>query len=309
MSMAQKNLMKKLICVHNGALGDFITVWPSLLALSRWAGTPLYWAGKHSYFPWAKPLGFSLCDGQTLRAVESLYAAAEWPPALADALIVWFTLRRAPAATRHEQLWTVSTMPVSGYCPPREIAAASLAARGAPPAPDWERIWRSLFGHWSGQNSNTILLFPGAGHKAKQWPLIKFFELAKVLQAQGWSPRFVLGPAEVERGLDIQDWPTEKPENFKALSAVLCECRAVCGNDCGPMHLAAAHGAPGVVLFGPTSARQWGPPGLIPVRTSVHCRPCTLTTADIPCQNPACISNISVAMASKALNSVLRAVY
>lgn len=38
------------------------------------------------------------------------------------------------------------------------------------------------------------------------------------------------------------------------------------GGDSGPLHLASLCGLPGVALFGPTSARQWGRPPDHPAR-------------------------------------------
>jgi ADP-heptose:LPS heptosyltransferase len=47
----------------------------------------------------------------------------------------------------------------------------------------------------------------------------------------------------------------------RALGALLRKARAYVGNDSGVSHLAAAFGAPSIVLFGPTDPRVWAPLG------------------------------------------------
>jgi ADP-heptose:LPS heptosyltransferase len=44
------------------------------------------------------------------------------------------------------------------------------------------------------------------------------------------------------------------------LSALVAHARCVVSGDTGIAHLAASFGTPSVVLFGPTSPAEWGPP-------------------------------------------------
>jgi hypothetical protein len=145
------------------------------------------------------------------------------------------------------------------------------------------------------QGKHDALLFPGAGHPAKQWPLVQFFELADWLLAQGWSVQFVLGPAEVERGMTVQPHPALRPTTLEELQDLLLAAGLVVGNDSGPMHLAGMLGVPGVALFGPASELQWGPVGLGLVSLDHSCRPCT-RTGRISCRQPRCMLDLSQEM-------------
>jgi ADP-heptose:LPS heptosyltransferase len=44
------------------------------------------------------------------------------------------------------------------------------------------------------------------------------------------------------------------------LAAIVAHAGAVCSGDTGIAHLATAFGTPSVVLFGPVSPAEWGPP-------------------------------------------------
>ncbi len=47
---------------------------------------------------------------------------------------------------------------------------------------------------------------------------------------------------------------------FGRLSALVADARAVVSGDTGIAHLAVAHAAPSVTLFGPVPPSRWGPP-------------------------------------------------
>ncbi len=129
-----------------------------------------------------------------------------------------------------------------------------------------------------------ILLAPGAAFSwTKRWPPERFGRLAAMLSAAGSTPAFAIGPGEEPLaakavaeapgtpvlGADLD--PVE-------LAALFSYARAVVANDSGPMHLAAAVGAPVVAIFGPTdpgrTAPSGSPAGIID--RYVFCSPCFL---------------------------------
>ena len=143
----------------------------------------------------------------------------------------------------------------------------------------WPATWKDLFGKWTGNfeqefagpqlgqigpgsKSKQVGLIPGAGHIAKQWPLEKFELLAQMLDDAGYDPVYLLGPVEQERNILPQKARAEYPSPPPVLAQRMLKMRAVIACDAGPAHLAAMHGVPGVVLFGPTCARTWAPAGL-----------------------------------------------
>jgi lipopolysaccharide heptosyltransferase III len=119
-------------------------------------------------------------------------------------------------------------------------------------------------------DARVVLLFPGSGSPHKNWPAENFVALAGAL-APPMRALMVLGPAEValeptlmpplrERGIA---WFRDQPLGTIAGLARLAA--GFVGNDSGVSHLAAAAGAPGVAIFGPTDAERWSPLGRVRV--------------------------------------------
>lgn len=84
------------------------------------------------------------------------------------------------------------------------------------------------------------------------------------------------------------------------LAALFSRARVVLGPDSGPLHLAAAVGAPTVALFGPADPvefRPWGQSDKHYVLTSdIGCRPCRVLDwgDDDPANHP-CVQDITLA--------------
>lgn len=312
---------EKIIVVHNGALGDFLSAWPAIYALTRHynpaqqksnnvqASPEFVFAGKRAWLPWLLPLGFKAAEPAIQQAIDSLYIAAKWPGELEHAKIFWFCLQAPPLELRHPNLVFLPALDFgaeragsasSGASVEGTYFQESLAAKqsmsgvmqnlrfhlraclgstvwplgetGEPgkAGQSWHQAWQEFFGGWgqgAGPQSREIGLVPGAGHRKKQWPLPCFEEVASILKEQGFSPVFLFGPAEEERGLHLskagQDaFRAECPTPAQALGQRLLQLRLIIACDGGPAHLAAMHGVPGLVLFGPTRHDVWAPPGL-----------------------------------------------
>lgn len=104
-----------------------------------------------------------------------------------------------------------------------------------------------------------VLLFPGSGSPKKNWPLERFIALARSLAP---SPvLMVLGPAECHFRAALADFPCLIEPTLGCLAGLAQQALGFVGNDSGVSHLAAAAGAPGVVIFGPTSPARWRPLG------------------------------------------------
>jgi heptosyltransferase-3 len=110
--------------------------------------------------------------------------------------------------------------------------------------------------------SNLIVIFPGSGSPGKNWPADKFVALASTLSLSNRaSVVVILGPAEAsiepifrEAGICVL-----KDLDLPTVAAVARLASAFVGNDSGVSHLAAAAGASGVVIFGPTDPARWRP--------------------------------------------------
>jgi ADP-heptose:LPS heptosyltransferase len=290
----------KVILIHNGAIGDFLNVWPSAWAISKaLPAAQLCWTGSSDRLRWLEPLGFSPCPPEIRRALDRLHGAALWPDVLKDWLAFWFVIDKIPDIAQGSGCRFVKAInPEAGSNPAshvRECYASNLAACGVPTPKDWLKDFRRFFA--SGRTpGDTVLLFPGAGHPTKQWPLVQFFLLSGMLRQAGFEPVCVAGPAELERGMVLQGMNVAVPGSLKELEDLILAARAVVGGDTGPMHLAGMLGVPGVSLFGPTSFAQWGPVGMREVGLTLPCSPCTATCADLNCGNPRCLGEITPAM-------------
>ncbi len=108
--------------------------------------------------------------------------------------------------------------------------------------------------------SNLTVIFPGSGSPAKNWPADKFAALASTLSNRA-SVAVILGPAEIsiEPIFRESGVPVWKHLDLPTVAAIARAASAFVGVDSGVSHLAAATGASGVVLFGPTDPARWRP--------------------------------------------------
>jgi heptosyltransferase-3 len=112
----------------------------------------------------------------------------------------------------------------------------------------------------------TIAIHPGSGSARKNWPLARFVELARRLEARGGRIAWIEGPAERGGMPDAGPGAAGAAQIWRGLSlpvlgARLSRCALFVGNDSGISHLAAAVACPSVVLFGATSPSVWAPRG------------------------------------------------
>jgi ADP-heptose:LPS heptosyltransferase len=110
--------------------------------------------------------------------------------------------------------------------------------------------------------SNLVVIFPGSGSPAKNWPADKFAALASTLSKPS-SVAVILGPAEtsMEPVFREASIPVLKDLDLPTVAAIASIASAFVANDSGVAHLAAAVGASGVVIFGPTDPVRWRPIG------------------------------------------------
>lgn len=292
----------KVILIHNGAIGDFLNVWPSAWAISKSLPTArLCWAGGLDRLRWLEPLGFSPCPPAVRNALDLVYGAPSWPDVLKGWRKFWFVIDKRPDIAQDDQCRFMKAVTGGGSLSHvRECYATGLAKCGIPTPGGWVEDFRQFFAS-NRTPGDTVLLFPGAGHPTKQWPFVQFFLLAGMLRQEGLEPICVVGPAELERGMVPQGMSVAAPDSLNELEDLILKARAVVGGDTGPMHLAGMLGVPGVPLFGPTSFAQWGPVGMREMSLSLPCSPCTSTCADLNCGNPRCLGEITPAMVMKEL--------
>jgi heptosyltransferase-1 len=108
-----------------------------------------------------------------------------------------------------------------------------------------------------------VILNPGAGWGAKQWPASRYGEVARKLAQQGIRSIINFGPKEdtLAKEAETASAGTAEAMSFSIgeLIALTRHARLFIGGDTGPMHLAAALHVPVVTLFGPTDPARNGP--------------------------------------------------
>jgi heptosyltransferase-1 len=143
---------------------------------------------------------------------------------------------------------TPSTRPsVRLTVPASDVVASAHALLGGPEVP-------------------FALCNPGAGWPNKQWPAQRFGHLAdRLLAEQGlrtlvlWGPGEASLAAEVVRASETDAAVMAPQSEIPDILALARAARVVVAGDTGPLHLAAAVGAPLVGLYGPTPPERNGP--------------------------------------------------
>lgn len=155
----------------------------------------------------------------------------------------------------------------------------------------------------SGFNEATplALVHPAAAFETKRWDVQNFARVTEYLHAR--SLKCVAVAARNEAGI-VSDLVRESAAPVQALTdlslqevtALAARSRLFVGNDSGIAHIAAAVGAPSVVIFGSSNITHWRPWASGPseaVREELACQPCPgYTCAEF--DQPECIRRVAV---------------
>ena len=113
------------------------------------------------------------------------------------------------------------------------------------------------------QAGELVILNPGAGWGAKQWPPERYGLVAKQLVDDGLRVVVNYGPGEEQLAAAVESASAGSAQavscSISELIALTRRARLFIGGDTGPMHLAAALKIPVVALFGPTNPARNGP--------------------------------------------------
>ena len=135
-------------------------------------------------------------------------------------------------------------------------------------------------------SAKSIILFPGARHFTKRWPLEYYEALIRlILKKTAWNVIIGgdAGEAEYIRGMVILSHPrvTNICGKYSLLDTIVLirHCDFVVSNDSAPMHIAALFGKPQVAIFGNTHRRfgfaPLNPTAVIIENNDLKCRPCS----------------------------------
>jgi ADP-heptose:LPS heptosyltransferase len=194
--------------------------------------------------------------------------------------------------------------------PRQEIPPGQLVVTAANEA--WWQEKRTSLG--IPREREYALLHPAALYSTKQWAPENFAALGAWLERETQlQVVYSCGPGE-SSVLDALERtagsPTRRLEGMALgrFAAALAGARLFVGNDSGPAHMATALGRPGVVIFGSSSSRIWGP--WRPrgtwriVQNPYDCNPCPGDRC-YRFQRPECILSVTFEQVRSAVEAVL----
>jgi ADP-heptose:LPS heptosyltransferase len=338
--------MKRLLVIRFGALGDLLHLSPSLEAVKaahpeleiHLLTSPMYQSlasllpGVDKVWLWEKKSGWPglLKAALDLRA-SRMDAVVNLHPSLKSWLLTQI-VRPIRKAVYHKQKLKVKgqaqrALPrrhavTDFYQPFRCLLGLPKDDAMTPRLPLPAALAETLPAKATGERWIGIIPGVGAKRSNRAWESESYVALiAQLLRHSEWPNLKILligGPDEqplaqrlleavpgshsdtVQSHCGLHDIPTT--------AALLSHCDLVIGGDTGPLHLAAAVGAPIVSIYGPTALARTGPVGNQPIQSltppeALACWPCELPTC--PYTGPehlACMKQIGV-------NEVLSAVF
>jgi ADP-heptose:LPS heptosyltransferase len=138
---------------------------------------------------------------------------------------------------------------------PLDISEAQRVPRLVTTFEDDREVDRLLRKSKAAADAPLVGLFPGAGHESRRWPLEKFAQLADSLSRNDRvQPIVFVGPEEAKIISEIRAaFPSSAVVldrlSIRQLAAMQARLAVFVSNDTGPLHIAAAVGAPVVLLL------------------------------------------------------------
>ena len=190
--------------------------------------------------------------------------------------------REGPARLFHSQhVQTKGAHVIEQYCSLAEATLADLNCRALPDTTA-ERGCRDanpderddflprdtaaegiISGRLNNNKSPIVLINPGSGWGAKEWPAERYGEVCRGLAAEGANVLVNYGPGEEHLAKGVQDSSSGAAQpitcSIGELIAITRRASLFIGGDTGPLHLAATLGIPVVAIFGPTDPARNGP--------------------------------------------------
>jgi heptosyltransferase-3 len=161
-------------------------------------------------------------------------------------------------------------------------------------------------------NEPIAMIHPTAAFDTKQWAVENFARVNKELRDRDLAPVIVVAPNEKQTAQSLTEESSAGRLTLSDLSlpevtALAGRARLFVGNDSGIAHIAAAAGAPCVVIFGSSNRNHWRPWTTQPneiVFEEMACQPCPgYSCAEF--EKPECILRVPVERVVAAIDRIL----
>ncbi|MFZ1202088.1 MAG: glycosyltransferase family 9 protein [Desulfobacterales bacterium] len=305
---------KRLLIIHQGALGDFVVTFPVLKALgaiypridgicrSSFGRLAIDLGVLQAAFALESARFASLYTDRIEPAVDTLVSAYGSRLLFSFSEVLENSLKKIGGGRVFRvQPWPGATDRghITAFLSRQVLASGLLTGE---PRHRFARALAHLQTAAIGKRrpGHRVLVAPGAGSVKKRWPLAGFLRVAAELKARGLTPLVLLGPAEEDLEGELKKIPEwcrhlVKPATLRDLIGVLESAAGYIGNDSGVSHLAAFLGLPSLVIFGPSDPDRWRPFGdhVHLVCATRPCSPCFGTENKVCRQEGACLEDIS----------------
>lgn len=277
-------MFDRALVLRGGALGDFILTLPVLGALR--AARP----GAHievMAYPAVAPLALQPSYADAIRSIEYGPLAGFFarngtldadlsahfggfdlvvsylydPDAILRENLARAGVRRLLEGVARPQPGSHATDQLAAALAPLGIAPGDRLPHFAPDAAEAAEAERILRAH-----PRPVVLHPGSGSASKNWPVAAWKTLLAALArtAPGHGRVVVGGEADAEILRELRAGADDgvlflEHLPLRTLGAVLARAALFIGHDSGVSHLAAAAGAPCLLLFGATDPAVWAP--------------------------------------------------
>ena len=319
-------MQEKLLIIHQGALGDIVSIFPAIVRL-REKFCRIDIICKKSIGELASFLNltdkFYSVDAAFFSSIYSEKAdpvAAEILHSYDEILLFSYSqeLERGIRGIFQKNIHRIPPRP----CAHSDIhilnhilkylAESRLIHDPAPPGNDYYALPAEHEETDSQYDGTTIILHPGSGSMRKNWPVSNFIATFEMLGTAGMHPEIILGPAEQSlfeicaKNLNT-DSRIHMISDLFTLMRILKQSGGFIGNDSGVSHLAGFLGIPAVVIFGPSNPKRWKPfgPSVEVLRTETDCKPC-FETGKADCREMKCLEGTTPDMVINALFKIYR---
>jgi ADP-heptose:LPS heptosyltransferase len=162
--------------------------------------------------------------------------------------------------------------------------------------------------------TDSILIHPYAGWKAKEWGVRKFIALSEMISAK-FNAKLIFKkgemPEDIKESIIFDNINFIETNSLNELVTEIKKCTLFVGNDSGPLYLAAYFGKPTFTIYGPTNPDYSKPLGKYHshVRKELRCSPyqeqyCFLS-AGRDCPNNICMQLLEVNTVSNEISNFI----